>query len=114
MEPFLVFEGTPTQRPVPEGWMIQPVGDWNGGAALVAYDPRRYQVMLANGVTAEQVDLPGRTGPADALYRSGWEPYGFDHGLRRSLWVRDLLAVARAGLGRPEPQPARDPIGLEL
>jgi len=112
MGPFFVFEDTPTPRAMPEGWMVKPFGDWDGRSAAVAYDPRRYQVMVAFGVTRADVDglRGGPTPRAMAFTTAGWVPFSFDYANRRSLWVRDLRTV---GLPDPRPSPAVTPIGLE-
>ncbi|HEY8547589.1 MAG TPA: hypothetical protein VIL36_21150 [Acidimicrobiales bacterium] len=117
MGPFLVFEDVPTSRPVPEGWLVKPFGDWDGHAAALAYDPRRFQVMLAVGVRWADIDRrQGRhVDTTRALTAAGWAPFSVDHANGRSLWVRDLRAV---GLGNPRPTEAvgragRQPIGLE-
>lgn len=114
MAPFFIVEDRPMPRPVPAGWAVKTFGEWDGAAVALAYDPRRYQVMLAHGVRRVDVDQRvGKVGATvEALTTAGWAPFAFDYANGRSLWLRDLRTVALAE-PRPPSEVAAAPIGLE-
>jgi hypothetical protein len=84
--------------PVPPGWTVEGIGEWNGQNTEVAYDPRRHDVMVvATSVTED------REGD---LAAQGWAYQGTDG--YTVMWVRDRLAAARAGPDRVAGAPGRE------
>jgi hypothetical protein len=83
--------------PIPVGWVAEPIGDWNGAAAQVAYDPRLYDVQV---VASDLVD-----DREHEMIAAGWAYAGTD-GIS-SMWLRDRAAAARAAL-RQASAPADD------
>jgi hypothetical protein len=114
MQPLIISEGARLPRTVPEGWTLQPLGDWNGCRAMVAFDPRRHQILVAPGTTSGwHPDFAGRNADVvRALTETGWEAQAIDYTGRRSLWVRDLVDVARSEVPPPGRVVAAEPIGL--
>lgn len=76
--------------PTPEGWRAEPAGRWAGRDVEIVYDPRRHDVLVAtNGLPERQWE---------AFRAAGFEL--IDVAGRDELWIRDRVAVARAGLAR--------------
>jgi hypothetical protein len=96
--PFLRAAGG--EASVPDGWVSEPAGDWNGEAVEVVYDPRLYDVRV---LPSERVD-----DREQALVANGWSYRGTDG--HRSMWVRDRAAMARRRL-EPSGHP---PAGRDL
>jgi hypothetical protein len=81
--------------PLPAGWTVEPVGQWNGRDAEAVFDPRRHDVRVVQ--SAETEDREGE------LAAAGWAYEGTDG--YAVLWVRDRVAAARAALDRAPPDP---------
>lgn len=91
MRPFL--QPLECGLPIPDGWVVEAAGEWNGRQAEAAYDPRRHQVLLARSGAADEME--------GGLALGGWEYHSSD-GLT-SMWVRDRLGAARTRLDREPP-----------
>lgn len=86
------------EGPVARGWTVEPVGDWNGEASEVVFNPSLHVVMVVRSDSTE--DREGE------LTSAGWRYEGTD-GLN-VMWVLDRAAVVRAELdqmmSRPPPE----------
>lgn len=104
-EPLLRPGGS--RGPIPPGWTVEAVGDWNGRDTEVVYNPRSHDVMVVQSSATED-----REGDLTA---QGWSYYGTDG--YTVVWVRDRIAAARAALDRsaasspPEVGPPAPEIG---
>jgi hypothetical protein len=92
LTPYLRVSTSRDTDGVPEGWVAEAAGTWSRGEAEVVYDPRRYDVMISDGL--------GDDGTEAALRDSGWVRCAVDD--RRSLWARDRVLAAQQALTRSE------------
>lgn len=104
-EPY-IRPATPTtdRRAAPQGWIVEPVGNWNGTPHEVVYDPRCFDITIG---TADRPPLPA----------TSWDLKG-SNGPRR-FWIQDRAAATRTALDRldhrlqqprqqpPAPEPPR-------
>lgn len=91
MEQNPFFRPETTTARMLEGWVAEPFGAWCGRAAVLAYDPRRHDVLVLRNRARHDV--------LDALVEAGWEPQVCDG--RRWVWVRLRLAAAQDSRGWP-------------
>jgi hypothetical protein len=76
-------------RAAPPGWVVEPIGMWEGVPHEVVYDPRRHEVA----VTESAHDVGPTASP-------GWDLRATDGS--RGFWTLDRVAEARASLDRFE------------
>lgn len=74
--------------PIPAGWATEPVGEWNGQATEVVFNPVRHVVMVVSSDSTE--DREGE------LAAAGWQYDGIDG--FNVMWVLDRAVAARAAL----------------
>ena len=68
--PFVVLDGEAITETVPAGWVLAPVGAWDGREAIVVYDPRRYDVSVSGRIDDRTVQ---------ELNESGWRQLAAAH-----------------------------------
>lgn len=83
---------------LPDGWVADPIGPWNGIDSVVLYRPDRHHVLRERRRLHPDAN--------DNLTSTGWEP--ISEAPEGVLWVRDRLAAARDLL--TEPSPIRTPV----
>lgn len=76
-----------SDRSAPAGWVVEPVGLWEGTEQEVVYDPRRNDFALTES-TPDRSPTPS----------SGWELAAVDG--PRCFWTLDRVTAARESLGR--------------
>ena len=78
---------------MPDGWTVEPVGQWHGQDSEVVYRRRLHDVMVVPATDTE--DQEGN------LAAAGWSYQGTDG--YAVMWVRDRVAARRSALDRTPP-----------
>lgn len=82
----------PGETVTPPGWVVEPIGRWQGVESEVVYDPRRFEITVSDHSSMWSEKYVA------AFRAAGWKQQAVDGSA--AFWTRDRVASARNALAR--------------